>query len=100
MARPRGSWLPVGVGLNAGHAYVGNVGSAVVDFTALGNAVNVAARMQSNAKAGQPIVAADLLDDLGQQLPDAQRLELEARGREEPVPTLLADYSRPLGAAA
>jgi adenylate cyclase len=95
-----GPWLPVGVGLNAGHAYVGNVGSAVVDFTALGDAVNVAARMQSHAKAGQLIVAADLFDGLGEQLPDAQRLELDARGREEPVTTLLADFSRPLGAAA
>lgn len=97
---PAGPWLPVGVGLNAGHAYVGNVGSAVVDFTALGDAVNVAARMQSNAKAGQLVVAADLLDDLGEKLPGAQPLTLDAKGREEPVPVLLADYSRPAGAAA
>jgi len=96
---PAGSWLPVGVGLNAGHAYVGNVGSAVVDFTALGDAVNVAARMQSNAKAGQLIVAADLLEDLAERLPDAQPIELEARGRDEPVAVLLADYSRAVGTA-
>lgn len=97
---PEGPWLPVGVGLNAGHAYVGNVGSAVVDFTALGDAVNVAARMQSNAKAGQLIVAADLLEGLGAELPGAQSLELEAKGREEPVATLLADFSQPVRAAA
>src|SRR4029077_5209416 len=41
---PDGPWLKVGVAVNAGVAYVGNVGGAVVDFTALGDAVNLAAR--------------------------------------------------------
>ncbi len=40
--------VPVGVAANAGIAFVGNVGSGtVMDFTALGDAVNVGARMQS-----------------------------------------------------
>jgi adenylate cyclase len=90
---PDGAWLPVGVGLNAGSAYVGNVGSAVVDFTALGDAVNVAARLQGNAKAGQLLVAENLLDDIDEVLPAAQHLTLEARGRGEPVQALLADYA-------
>src|SRR5947209_13781972 len=47
---PAGPWLPLGVGLNAGQAYVGNVGTAVVDFTALGDAVNVAARLQGRSE--------------------------------------------------
>lgn len=87
------AWLPVGVGLNAGSAYVGNVGSAVVDFTALGDAVNVAARLQSNAQAGQLLVAEDLLDDLGELLPDAERFAIQAKGREETVSALLADFA-------
>jgi adenylate cyclase len=90
---PSGSWLPVGVGLNAGRAYVGNVGSAVVDFTALGDAVNVAARLQGNAGAGQLVVAEDLLDDLDERLPGAERRAVEARGRGEPVAALVADFS-------
>jgi adenylate cyclase len=90
---PEGAWMPVGVGLNAGSAYVGNVGSAVVDFTALGDAVNVAARLQGSAKAGQVVVADDLLDDLAEQLPGAQRQTLEARGRGEPVSVLMADFA-------
>jgi adenylate cyclase len=88
---PEGAWLPVGVGLNAGNAYVGNVGSAVIDFTALGDAVNVAARLQSHAQAGQAVVAGDLLEDLDERLPHARRLEVEARGREQAVPALIAD---------
>ena len=43
-------WLPLGVGLDVGRAYVGNVGSGEVkDFTALGDVVNTAARLQSAA---------------------------------------------------
>lgn len=54
-----GPWLEVGAGVNAGPAYVGNVGaSGVVDFTALGDTVNVAARLQSRAAAGEVLVEA------------------------------------------
>jgi len=86
---PSGSWLALGVGLNAGVAYVGNVGSAVVDFTALSDTVNVASRLQGAADAGQLVVAADLLDDLNGQLPGAQEQTVEVRGHGEPVPALV-----------
>ncbi len=43
-------WLDVGVGVNAGVAYVGNVGGSVMDFTALGDTVNVAARVAAEAE--------------------------------------------------
>jgi adenylate cyclase len=90
---PGGSWLPLGVGLNAGQAYVGNVGTAVVDFTALGDAVNVAARLQDNAAEGQLVVSADLLEDLADELPQGRRRELDARGRGEAVTALVADFA-------
>ena len=51
-AAAAGPWLSVGVAVSAGEAYVGNVGAAVVDFTALGDPVNVAARMQQHAAGG------------------------------------------------
>jgi adenylate cyclase len=90
---PSGSWLPLGVGINAGSAYVGNVGSAVVDFTALGDAVNVASRLQGDARAGQLVVAEDLLDDIEERLPGAQHRAIDARGRDEPVPALVVDLA-------
>jgi adenylate cyclase len=86
-----GAWLPLGVGLNAGCAYVGNVGSEVVDFTALGDPVNVAARLQSEAESGQLVVAADLLEDMDAHLPGARRQGIAVQGREAPVPTLVAE---------
>lgn len=89
---PTGSWLPVGVGLHAGQAYVGNIGSEIVDFTALGDAVNVAARMQARAAAGQLVVSEDLLGDLATQLPvDTTRQLLELEGRKAPIAALVAE---------
>lgn len=90
---PPGPWLPLGVGINAGVAFVGNVGSAVVDFTALGDTVNVAARLQGNAAGGQLVVAADLLEDLDRELSHARRESIEVRGHQEPVDVLVADFN-------
>src|SRR4051794_26656131 len=60
---PQGPWLEVGAGVNAGVAYVGNVGREdMTDFTALGDAVNLAARLQSEAAGGQVVVAAELAE--------------------------------------
>jgi len=75
-----GQWLEVGAAVNAGVAYVGNVGDAVVDFTALGDTVNTAARMQQSAAGGELIVAAGVADDLMASRP---RRHLVLRGREQ-----------------
>ena len=47
--------VPVGVGIHTGNAWVGFVGGVddVRDFTALGDAVNVASRLGSEAGAGR-----------------------------------------------
>ncbi|MGZ4183987.1 MAG: adenylate/guanylate cyclase domain-containing protein [Solirubrobacteraceae bacterium] len=77
-----GPWIELGVAVNAGVAYVGNVGSDVVDFTALGDPVNVAARMQQSAAAGELLVADGVDDGLAAGAP---RRTLAVRGREQSV---------------
>lgn len=77
-----GPWLSLGVAVNAGKAYVGNVGGAVVDFTALGDPVNVAARMQQHAAGGELLVAAGVADHLMQ---GAARRALTLRSHLHPV---------------
>ena len=52
-------WLPVGGGVNTGVAYVGTVGDGeMVDLTAMGDPVNVTARLASAAGAGELLVTA------------------------------------------
>ena len=87
---PEGPWLEVGAAVNAGIAYVGNVGSEVVDFTALGDPVNVAARLQGRAAGGELVVAHDVCDDLAGLLPGARAETMQVKGREQPVEALVA----------
>jgi adenylate cyclase len=77
-----GPWLDLGVAVNAGVAYVGNVGGSVVDFTALGDPVNAAARMQRHAAAGEFLVASGVADDLMARTP---RRALPLRGYGQPI---------------
>jgi adenylate cyclase len=52
-----GPWIPVGAGVHTGIAYVGTVGDTVTDFTALGDNVNVTARLASAAGPGEILVS-------------------------------------------
>jgi adenylate cyclase len=77
-----GPWIELGVAVNAGVAYVGNVGDAIVDFTALGDPINLAARMQASAAAGEVLVASGVDDEL---VAHAPRRTLSLRGRQQPI---------------
>ena len=84
-----GPWIQIGVAVNAGVAYVGNVGAAVVDFTALGDPVNTAARMQELAGAGELLIARQTSDQPPVQ---ARARTLQLRGREQTVDTLTLTF--------
>jgi adenylate cyclase len=79
-------WLPVGVGVHTGTSYVGFVGEDdALDFTAVGDTVNTAARLCKAAGPGEVLVseeaaAAGAIDTSGLE----HRL-LELRGRERAV---------------
>lgn len=78
--------LPLGVAVNAGIAFVGNVGSgSVLDFTALGDAINVAARLQSHASPGEVVLAASLYPLVAEQHPGGRPDRVAIRGRNQPV---------------
>lgn len=78
--------LGVGVGLDYGNAFVGNVGSGEVkDFTAIGDVVNTAARLQAAAASREVIVSRRVMElnpaDL--QHADARSLDLKGKSRPE-----------------
>jgi adenylate cyclase len=77
----------VGVGVHTGLAFVGTVGSDDrLDFTALGDTVNVAARLGSDAGAGELFVSAAAWAAAGRADGDGgERRALELKGRAEPL---------------
>ncbi len=86
-------WIPVGAGIHTGVAYVGTVGTAdtVQDVTALGDAVNITARLASVAGAGELLISAGTADALrrrgasGLISQDAEQRDLQLKGRAEPI---------------
>jgi adenylate cyclase len=70
-----------------GRAFVGAVGSqdTVTDFTALGDAVNVAARLASAAAAGEILVSEVTYAAAGLVSEDLERRELTLKGKTESV---------------
>jgi adenylate cyclase len=87
-------WLRLGVGLDLGPAYVGNVGSGdVKDFTALGDVVNTAARLQAAARPGQIVISERLCARFSGLPAEARTTELELKGKSEPEPARVIDLS-------
>jgi adenylate cyclase len=79
-------WLPLGIAVNSGVAYVGNVGGeGTIDFTALGDVVNTASRMQSNATVGEVVLSEPVYAAVADEFPNAQSRTLNLRGKEAPV---------------
>ena len=79
-------WLQVGIGVNAGPAFVGKVGAEGVEqVTALGDTVNVAARMQSQAAPGELLVSLDLYDLVADEYPGLEQRSLVVKGHDDPV---------------
>jgi adenylate cyclase len=73
--------LLVGAGVHTGEAFVGVVGSEEkTDFTALGDTVNVAARLGGEAGPGELLVSRAAWDRAGLGTPPAER-EVEIAGR-------------------
>lgn len=76
----------VRVGINSGAAFVGRVGSDdVKDYTAVGDVVNVAQRLQSEAEPGETLVAESAYAQVRDDYPNAERRVLSVKGRTEPV---------------
>ena len=83
---PAGPWLPLGVGIHAGPAFVGNVGAeGVVDFTAIGDTVNVASRIQAQAAAGTILMSETVYAAVANRYGKLNSRTLTLKGKQEPV---------------
>jgi adenylate cyclase len=75
--------LPIGVGLHCGTAWIGNVGADdMKDFTALGDVVNVAARLQGCAGPGQIAMSEEVYARLASP-PPATEQQFQVKGKDD-----------------
>ena len=90
IANANPDWPRFRVGVNTGAAHVGLVGTAGKrDYTALGDAVNLASRLEGRAAAGQVVIGRDTF----RALPDGTEVEplggVQVKGKEAPVEAYL-----------
>lgn len=86
---PGGPWIPVGVGIHTGPAWVGSIAGAsgaAADFTALGDSVNIAARLASKAGAGEVLISEDTYNAGQLNVKGLEKRELDLKGKSEAVP--------------
>jgi adenylate cyclase len=86
-ADPEGPWVPVGVGIHTGTAYYGAVSSddGLVELTALGDAVNVAARLGSQAAVGEILISERTASEADVDTSNLEKRTLELKGKREPM---------------
>lgn len=84
---PNGPWIPIGIGVHTGIAFVGAVHSdeGMTDITVLGDAPNTAARLSSTAARGEILVseAAAMASEL--EVGELESRTLELKGKTEHV---------------
>ena len=79
--------IPVGVGVHAGVAYFGSMGTAegLTDISAKGDEVNTAARLASKAAQGEIVVSEQAMKKAGMDGNTLEARSLELKGISEPV---------------
>jgi adenylate cyclase len=92
MNMQRAARIGIGVGLHTGRAVIGNIGSSQrMQYTAIGDTVNVAARLVSLASPGQIIVSEDIRNLSGGWFEPLGEVQLKGRRQKMNVFSLLWD---------
>lgn len=87
---PTAPWLPVGAGVNTGQAYVGAIGEGPdTELTAMGDAVNTAARLASAAGPGEILITAAAAQSASFPTAGLEHRVLELKGKSEPIEVMV-----------
>jgi adenylate cyclase len=89
-------WIPVGAGVHTGVAYVGTIGEGdALDFTALGDSVNTAARLAASAGIGEILVSSSAVAAAAVQTDGLESRTLSLRGRTESLEAWVLTIASP-----
>jgi len=78
--------IGVGIGINHGEAFAGNIGSHLrLEYTVIGDVVNVASRLCSNARGGEILVSDPLYQAITRKPPVEAMEPLAVKNRAQPV---------------
>jgi len=87
--------IEVGIGINTGIVTAGNIGSPRrLDYTVIGDAVNTASRLMSNAKGFQIIISESTEADIGKKWKREQMPPLTVKGRKQQVNVFEVEWKK------
>jgi class 3 adenylate cyclase len=83
---PEDGRLSFGIGIHAGEALLGLVGTQQrVEYTAIGDCVNTAKRLQENAAAGQILISRETAKAILKSIEVVELPPIVAEGKEKPI---------------
>jgi adenylate cyclase len=92
-----GPWIPVGVGVHTGVAYIGSVGGKgeTADIAVLGDSVNIASRLASLAGPGELLITEETRAAADMEASGMETRRLALKGKEQLVDCWVITVSRP-----
>ena len=81
------STIKMGIGLNTGECIIGNIGSEQrLEYTAIGDSVNVSPRLCSAAKGGQILISETTFLEIAEMIDITKLDPITVKGKSEPLP--------------
>lgn len=91
-----GRTVQFGIGVNTGPAVIGNIGATFrMDYTAIGDTVNTAARLESNAKPGQILISQAVYEKVKERTATTSLGEIKVKGKAQGINVFQVDGVHP-----
>ncbi|CAN5497911.1 hypothetical protein BH23CHL2_BH23CHL2_06540 [soil metagenome] len=88
LRKDTGTQVGFGIGIHAGEAIVGNIGTPqLMSYTAIGDVVNVAARLESEARSGEILISGEVYERISSYVEVEELGSIYVKGRLQPVRT-------------